>query len=270
MSATPFQQIHDDNGDVEMMDVDHLSIQEPGHLPKIRTLPEKTVWKGSMPITDPIASLSQWNTISVPPSETVAPYDERPNWAANGVEVGVRADRVAGDPLLTEYSMETWIETMFVFMSRMMGETKWKYYKNLVRYILFNNFEPRPEDEDVDPRAEGSLYDFLEQNSRVAYLHNDVARQLRHVPIIPDLEPVDEETLSLIERIADDWGREVKIVKGQPRTTNGQREGREDEEGSRNEACMVALEFFDKWKGHLPARGRSVPTLLSAFGTMKM
>jgi hypothetical protein len=76
--------------------------------------------------------------------------------------------------------MSNWIETMFVFRSRITCEATWKYYRNLVNYILPHNVESGLQDDDVDPRAEGSLYDFLEQNQRIAYLPNDAARQLRH------------------------------------------------------------------------------------------
>ncbi|KAF2449182.1 hypothetical protein P171DRAFT_439756 [Karstenula rhodostoma CBS 690.94] len=279
MTATHSQKVFSNTEDVDMMgtndvdmvDIDHLPTQPPTHLPTIRTLPEKAVWKGAMPPTHPISPQSKWAIITIHPSEAVVPYHADPRRANNGVEVSLRADAEAGDPLLTAYSIDTWIGTMFMTMSRIMGKPKWMHYKNLVHHILFNSYEPSWDDE-VDPRAVGSLLDFFAwpENRRIAYLHNDLARQLTYLPVFKELGPVDEETLRLMRRISVDWERELEVVKGQPFSTNGGRVGRDDEEDFLMDACQVALEFLQKWKSNMPTRGRSVPTLLSAFGSMSV
>ncbi|KAL5406674.1 hypothetical protein PMIN03_007647 [Paraphaeosphaeria minitans] len=110
-----------DTDDVEMMDFGHLPVQEPDHLPTIRTFPGNTVWKCAIPPTYPISPSSQWATITIHPSEVVPTYREDPRWAANGLKVSPKGDAEASIP----YSVDSWVGTMFLCMSRMMGKTKW-------------------------------------------------------------------------------------------------------------------------------------------------
>ncbi|KAL1591666.1 hypothetical protein SLS60_011664 [Paraconiothyrium brasiliense] len=299
MSSKPFQQQSaPEVSDVEMMDVESRVIEVESRVIEVESrvievesrvievesrvievdengvliLPDGAKWKGPIPIAYPQSGCS---TISVPMEERVATWRRNRAGAANGVDISSGADRAKGDPLLTEYSVDTWIETMFIFIARMLGETKWRMYRHHVYYLIYKYFEaPYTEvaDEDDVKKMEQILLLFLSQNKRVCYLHNDITRQTNHLPLFPDLPRVDEETKSLMKRIGDNWDRELKVKDGQLITRNEQRVGYSEENDVDYglHCCMVAMEFLHDWDGQVPARGRSVATLLSAFGGMKM
>ncbi|KAF1967707.1 hypothetical protein BU23DRAFT_658635 [Bimuria novae-zelandiae CBS 107.79] len=202
---------------------------------------------------------SQWAAVSVPMEEVVKPYVPDPRYALNAVNVSLQADMATRDPLLVDYSVDTRVGTVLMFISRILGPKKWPAYKQTAILLL------------------ESEHEFT--HGAVGYLHNDLARQLngRWSDVFPILEGLSRagglhrianEQAGVLKRIAMDWYREFYIDRDRmPRTRhkrNATVADRLDERAHKDRMCRESMGFLQNWNGIFP---EDIDSLLAAMKT---
>lgn len=206
---------------------------------------------------------SRWNTIQVATEDVIHPYLPVPRYAANAVELSLKADRANNDPLLTENSMDTWTATLFVLISHILGPKKWPAYKQAAVTLI-----------QTCTGQNGRMQYYYDEmmllvstHGTVGYLHNDLARQLNDhgfdiFPILHGLRPAGgiyrtaNEQANVLQGIARDWDREFYLNKsGVPCTRHKQNFTIPD----RINAIMYvdrmraeASRFLEDWDGTFP------------------
>lgn len=129
---------------------------------------------------------SQRTNISGSSMDIVPANNTNPDYSANAVDVSLQADHNAGDPLVTEFSTDTWPGTVFICIGHILGGVKWRYYRDLAKHILRDSH-------DFDHGAAGSILKFLVQNPRIGYLHSDLAHLAGVLPVFEQVPKDDRE-----------------------------------------------------------------------------